>query len=892
MTEFMRRLLECTIVMSALSVFLLLLMPALSKRYRARSLHIVWIVVLVGFLIPFRPHIAPAAITVNVPRAQPVWQAAQTVVTDLVQTPDIAQRDETPNMEAQAKPATAPAPSSAAPKTPFPVSAVLFAVWLAGALLSLGCRATRHRAFLRTVRRWSRADIRPEHLGPLNSIKAELGIRREVALRLCRAVDSPMLIGLFRPTILLPDRQFSKEALALVLRHELIHCRRGDLWAQALTLAASAMHWFNPLLPFVAREAAFQCEAACDAEVMRGEDFEGRRLYSQTILHMLRRRMRVATALSTRYHGGKRTMKQRILRILDTGRKRFGALLIAATALGVLAAGMAFALATETPVNYMDEIVRQYSGQQNAQGFYDAAPVRHAIVGRVGALLERLGDQFSETERQQGYIPLSTSVEILENPNEIYDRIDACATKAEFDLLVREIPLSRFTRRENIERFAQEALAVANYPALPYLAYHQITKYDPYHQDGWLVLACGEQPADGKPPVMTTLFLSEDGKIQGISDWVVPYYGRMTPVSAAQKAYARERAEAFIRGHANIALPPEPVSYVSDYVFAGHRGEPHTLVWLQSADEAGNMGVMVTVGVETGLIYQMSPEVEATSFVNTALAGEDWTAQTGEAYPVENAGYFLEVVNPYMSQRASELREQFKGQLSAEDDFRITNLVRVFHNEFTYEHADWRPLAEALRACGSADALGKLARGAYPGINRPMPGDPPFEQMDAQVERMLLATGFSPEPYRAYTWMPEAFGVEATVDEGVTNGTMNISAIVNGHGMLTGFYTYCTEAEPLIDVAGEPVDVEARALAFVRAYVENGAEADAVKVLQTYPDPERGGTVASVMVYRSDGKTMRNPSEPDDQLRQSPPVYSVNILVYEKGGMIVGMSYI
>jgi len=58
---------ECTLTMSALAAVLLLLTPWLSRRYSAWGLRAAWLIVLIGFVVPFRPQVAPAAIIVPQP---------------------------------------------------------------------------------------------------------------------------------------------------------------------------------------------------------------------------------------------------------------------------------------------------------------------------------------------------------------------------------------------------------------------------------------------------------------------------------------------------------------------------------------------------------------------------------------------------------------------------------------------------------------------------------------------------------------------------------------------------------------------------------------------------------------------------------------------------------
>ena len=60
------------------------------------------------------------------------------------------------------------------------------------------------------------------------------------------------------------------EQVELVLAHELIHVRRGDIVAGKLQLVAQLVWWFHPLVWWVNREACRERERCCDEEVVSG----------------------------------------------------------------------------------------------------------------------------------------------------------------------------------------------------------------------------------------------------------------------------------------------------------------------------------------------------------------------------------------------------------------------------------------------------------------------------------------------------------------------------------------------------------------------------------------------------------------------------------------------
>ncbi len=339
MEGFLLNLLECTLTMTVLSCLLLALTPLLERRYSPRCLYALWLVVVVGFAVPVRPGAFPAAVTVALPA--PDWEVrlvapAQQDGGVPAQGQDIAGAQDGGEQALQADARFAFSPVQAA-----------FAVWMLGATAWLAASLAVHVRFVRTVRRWSRPIGEKEPLDALTRAKAHAGVRHRVRLRRCPAVASPMLVGVFRPVILLPDTALTGRALELVLLHELYHLRRGDIPAKMLLMLARAMHWFNPFMRYVARALAYHCEASCDALVVRNTDLDARQYYSETLIGIIRRHSGARSVLCTSYYGGVNGMKRRILSIMDMGTKRIGALAACLTVALTLGMGMALALEPE-----------------------------------------------------------------------------------------------------------------------------------------------------------------------------------------------------------------------------------------------------------------------------------------------------------------------------------------------------------------------------------------------------------------------------------------------------------------------------------------------------------------------------------------------------------------
>ncbi|WP_017463909.1 M56 family metallopeptidase [Dyella ginsengisoli] len=145
----------------------------------------------------------------------------------------------------------------------------LAALWLAG-LLSLLTRALRQRHEAWSLRRDSVAIDDAALLALCSRRARQFGLRRAPALRSSARVESPQVVGAWRPTILLPaEHTLSPDETAMALDHELAHLRRGDLWLAWVPALAQRLFFFHPLVRWAMREYALHREAACDAQVLR-----------------------------------------------------------------------------------------------------------------------------------------------------------------------------------------------------------------------------------------------------------------------------------------------------------------------------------------------------------------------------------------------------------------------------------------------------------------------------------------------------------------------------------------------------------------------------------------------------------------------------------------------
>jgi beta-lactamase regulating signal transducer with metallopeptidase domain len=102
-------------------------------------------------------------------------------------------------------------------------------------------------------------------------LKACLGIRPGVPLMSTRSVGTPATLGIFKPSVYIPEQaiHWPRERLKLVLLHELAHVIRKDAASRFIGGIACSVYWFNPLVWLIVQNMLREQEYACDGFAVR-----------------------------------------------------------------------------------------------------------------------------------------------------------------------------------------------------------------------------------------------------------------------------------------------------------------------------------------------------------------------------------------------------------------------------------------------------------------------------------------------------------------------------------------------------------------------------------------------------------------------------------------------
>ena len=249
MTEIFLIVAEQSLRLSGIILFLWVL-RTLVRRIPGTALYLLWILVFVGLLFPFRVEVPYHA-------AEPE-PAVQTVLP----------AENTGNVPADSAPAAdSPAFQGETPVTQelharvelLPLAA---AAWAAVAVILVGVNGWKLAAFSRRLH---------------GARKVAPGVYETARL------EVPLVMGYLRPRIYLPAF-LREEERGYILLHERIHLRRRDYLIKPAAFVVTLIHWFNPLVWLAYHLLSEDMERACDEAVLRRMGGGIRKEYSMSLL--------------------------------------------------------------------------------------------------------------------------------------------------------------------------------------------------------------------------------------------------------------------------------------------------------------------------------------------------------------------------------------------------------------------------------------------------------------------------------------------------------------------------------------------------------------------------------------------------------------------------------
>lgn len=162
---------------------------------------------------------------------------------------------------------------------------VLLAIWGCGTVISL-CLLIKDYQITKQILRACAVKKEGMSCELLRKLQEDRKDKRKIEVY-TTPYAVPMEIGILRPAILLPDREYREQDLYYIMKHEYTHILNHDTTVKLLLNLWRCIFWWNPITYLLYNNMENTLELKCDFTVVGKSGKEEKAKYLSAILHML-----------------------------------------------------------------------------------------------------------------------------------------------------------------------------------------------------------------------------------------------------------------------------------------------------------------------------------------------------------------------------------------------------------------------------------------------------------------------------------------------------------------------------------------------------------------------------------------------------------------------------
>ncbi|MCM1541144.1 MAG: hypothetical protein NC121_07775 [Blautia sp.] len=150
--------------------------------------------------------------------------------------------------------------------------------------------------------------------------RVSAAVRGKQNVWFCDRIDSPFVLGIIRPRIIMPYGLTKQEGYQ-ILKHEQTHIRHHDPLIRLIGTFCICLHWWNPLVWMAVFKMNQDMEMFCDESVLRNASPEEKKSYARTLLSFAEKRSGLSIGLA---FGESHTER----RVRNLARKKNGSIMV------------------------------------------------------------------------------------------------------------------------------------------------------------------------------------------------------------------------------------------------------------------------------------------------------------------------------------------------------------------------------------------------------------------------------------------------------------------------------------------------------------------------------------------------------------------------------------
>ena len=160
---------------------------------------------------------------------------------------------------------------------------ILVLVWVMGIVFHFANRLLVYRQFMQMLQFAPKTELN-DFLENAGLEKACDSKQAQVQVAVMEGLRTPCLVGIRKVYILLPKREYRQEELALIIQHELMHCKRKDIiWKSVIDVLCSVF-WWNPAFKYLKKTVFRMVEIEDDLAITCAMTEEEKTAYMECML--------------------------------------------------------------------------------------------------------------------------------------------------------------------------------------------------------------------------------------------------------------------------------------------------------------------------------------------------------------------------------------------------------------------------------------------------------------------------------------------------------------------------------------------------------------------------------------------------------------------------------
>ncbi|MGL5766206.1 MAG: M56 family metallopeptidase [Sarcina sp.] len=208
---------------------------------------------------------------------------------------------------------------------------ILMFIWLIGFFVTIIYYIYLQTTFYLNLKSLMQSSTTNDLQNLLNIKIENQNLNKNIKLKVVNGIPTPLVVGIFKSTIILPKYDYTEKEFCLIFNHELTHVKRKDNLLKLLMIITTALHWFNPFVYILRRFFHEQCELSCDEHIIKNIKFTEVKEYALLLVNSMKHKNNLKTStMSSKLVSNKKNLtKRRIEDMLNLKLKKKGTFIAA-----------------------------------------------------------------------------------------------------------------------------------------------------------------------------------------------------------------------------------------------------------------------------------------------------------------------------------------------------------------------------------------------------------------------------------------------------------------------------------------------------------------------------------------------------------------------------------